>query len=98
MDSWPIQKVVEPGGNRTEGATDCASQQSALPDLASGGTWGAPLRYIQGLLGHSGLKTTKGYLHSTDKTIRNIGSKIGEAMDGQDQDSQSRVLQRQKAG
>jgi integrase/recombinase XerD len=41
---------------------------------------GVSLRYIQELLGHSDLKTTKGYLHSTEATIRNIGKKISEVM------------------
>jgi len=40
---------------------------------------GVSLRYIQDLLGHSDLKTTKIYLHSTEKTIRDIGQKIKEA-------------------
>jgi integrase len=40
---------------------------------------GVPLRYIQELLGHSDLKTTLGYLHSTKKTIRDIGIKISES-------------------
>jgi integrase len=39
---------------------------------------GVSVRYIQELLGHSDLKTTKGYLHSTEKTIRDIGQKITE--------------------
>jgi len=41
---------------------------------------GVPLRYIQDLLGHSDLKTTKIYLHSTEKTILDIGVKISEAI------------------
>jgi site-specific recombinase XerD len=40
---------------------------------------GVSLRYIQELLGHSALKITKIYLHSTEKTIRYIGMKIAEA-------------------
>jgi site-specific recombinase XerD len=40
---------------------------------------GVSLRYIQDLLGHSDLKTTKIYLHTTEKTIRDIGMKITEA-------------------
>lgn len=42
---------------------------------------GVSLRYIQELLGHSDLKTTKIYLHSTEKTIRDVGIKISEAME-----------------
>ena len=42
---------------------------------------GVSLRYIQELLGHSDLQTTKGYLHSTEKTIRDIGKKISEVME-----------------
>jgi len=45
---------------------------------------GVSLRYIQELLGHSDLKTTIIYLHSTEKTIRNIGEKISESMKAQD--------------
>jgi site-specific recombinase XerD len=41
---------------------------------------GVPLRYIQDLLGHSDPKTTKIYLHSTEKTIRDVRMKISEAM------------------
>jgi integrase/recombinase XerD len=45
---------------------------------------GVSIRYIQDLLGHSDLKTTRGYLHSTDATIRNIGKKITEAREGRE--------------
>ena len=46
---------------------------------------GVPERYIQELLGHANRKTTRGYLHSTEKTIRDIGKKISEIM-GNDKD------------
>jgi site-specific recombinase XerD len=42
---------------------------------------GVSLRYIQDLLGHSDLQTTKIYLHTTEKTIRDIGNKISAAME-----------------
>ena len=48
---------------------------------------GVPLRYIQDLLGHSDLETTKIYLHSTEKTIREIGSKISEVMEQETQEN-----------
>jgi integrase len=41
---------------------------------------GIPLRYIQELLDHSDLKTTKIYLHEAADTIGAISAKIGEAM------------------
>jgi integrase/recombinase XerD len=44
---------------------------------------GVPLRYIQALLGHFDLKTTIGYLHSPEGTIRDIGKKIETVWDEQ---------------
>ena len=42
---------------------------------------GIPLRYIADLLGHADIETTKIYLVDTAKQIREIGSKISEAME-----------------
>jgi len=39
------------------------------------------LKYIQEILGHSDLKTTGGYIHLTQSTIRKIGEKITETME-----------------
>jgi integrase len=40
-----------------------------------------PLRPIQELLDHASLKTTKVYLHSTDRTLRDIGKLIDDAIE-----------------
>jgi site-specific recombinase XerD len=55
------------------------SSRHSLASLLEGK--GFSLRYIQDLLGHSDLKTTKGYLHSPEKIIRDIGNAITEAME-----------------
>jgi integrase len=39
---------------------------------------GVPLRYIGDMLGHSSLKTTRGYLHTISGAINDMGAKIDE--------------------
>jgi len=52
-----------------------------MPRILEPYTKSISIRYIQELLGHSDMKTTKIYLHSTEKTIRDIGKKIYETME-----------------
>jgi integrase len=70
---WLKRAGIEPGGRKI---TPHSSRHSLASLLEAKGV---SLRYIQELLGHSDLKTTKIYLHSTEKTIREIGQKISEA-------------------
>jgi integrase len=46
---------------------------------------GIPIRYIQEILGHSDEETTKIYLHSPEKMIREVGKKISEARKDKDE-------------
>jgi integrase/recombinase XerD len=52
---------------------------------------GVALRYIQEMLGHSKLETTKIYLHTPDNIIREMGSKIMEAKNEQKQKEEQAV-------
>ncbi|MDR0586029.1 MAG: tyrosine-type recombinase/integrase [Treponema sp.] len=70
---WLDRAGIEPGGRKIVPHSSRHSLASLLEER------GVSLRYIQELLGHSDLKTTKIYLHSTEKTIRDIGKKITEA-------------------
>jgi integrase len=67
---WLKRAGIELGGRRIVPHSSRHSLASLLEAR------GVSLRYIQELLGHSDLKTTKIYLHSTEKTIRDIGMKI----------------------
>jgi integrase len=69
---WLERAGIELGGRKIVPHSARHSLASLLEEK------GVSLRYIQELLGHSDLKTTKGYLHSTEKTIRDIGQKITE--------------------
>jgi integrase/recombinase XerD len=70
---WLKRAGIELGGRKIVPHSARHSLASLLEEK------GVSLRYIQELLGHSDLKTTKIYLHSTEKTIREIGQKITEA-------------------
>jgi integrase len=70
---WLKRAGIELGGRKIVPHSSRHSLASLLEEK------GVSLRYIQELLGHSDLKTTKIYLHSTEKTIRDIGKKIIEA-------------------
>jgi integrase/recombinase XerD len=72
---WLKNAGIELGGRRIVPHSSRHSLASLLEER------GVSLRYIQELLGHSDLKTTKIYLHSTEKTIRDIGNKISEVME-----------------
>jgi integrase/recombinase XerD len=72
---WLKRAGIELGGRRIVPHSSRHSLASLLEER------GVSLRYIQELLGHSDLQTTKIYLHSTEKTIRDIGKKISEVME-----------------
>jgi integrase/recombinase XerD len=74
---WLKQAGIDPGGRKIVPHSARHSLASLLEER------GISLRYIQEMLGHSDLKTTKIYLHSTEKTIREIGKKISEARLGE---------------
>ncbi|ULQ59210.1 site-specific integrase [Brucepastera parasyntrophica] len=66
---------LQAAGIKTEGRN--ISPHSSRHSLASLlEEKGVPLRYIQDLLGHSDLKTTKGYLHTAQGSINNIAKEI----------------------
>ena len=75
FDQWLKRAGIELGGRRIVPHSARHSLASLLEAR------GVSLRYIQDLLGHSDLKTTMGYLHSTKETIRIVGKKISEAME-----------------
>jgi integrase/recombinase XerD len=72
---WLARAKIETGGHKIVPHSSRHFLASILEER------GVSLRYIQDLLGHSDLKTTKIYLHSTEKTIRDIGSRIDAVME-----------------
>ena len=75
FSKWLNRAGIELSGRRIVPHSSRHSLASLLEDR------GESIRHIQELLGHSDLKTTKIYLHSTEKTIRDIGRKISEVME-----------------
>ncbi|MDR3130675.1 MAG: site-specific integrase [Treponema sp.] len=73
---WLARAGIELNGRQLVPHSSRYSLASVLEDR------GVSLRYIQDLLDHSDLKTTKNYLHSTKKTIREIGTKIDSVIEG----------------
>jgi integrase len=89
---WMVRAGIDLNGRRIVPHSARHSLASILEER------GVSLRYIQDMLGHSDLKTTKIYLHSTEKTIRDIGSKIDAVMDGAKESTQPPALQIQRVG
>jgi integrase len=48
---------------------------------------GVPLRYIGDMLGHSDLKTTRGYLHTVSGAINDMGNKINGMAKGAEEET-----------
>jgi integrase/recombinase XerD len=82
---WLERAGIELGGRKIVPHSARHSLASLLEEK------GVSLRYIQELLGHSDLKTTKIYLHSTEKTIRDIGQNITE--DREKKETEQKVVQ-----
>jgi integrase len=70
LPKWLERAGIELNGRRIVPHSARHSLASALEAR------GVPLRYIGDMLGHSSLKTTKGYLHTVSGAINDMGSKI----------------------
>jgi len=77
FEKWLTRANIDLRGRRITPHSSRHTLASILEDR------GESIRHIQELLGHSDFETTKIYLHSTDKTIRNIGKTISQAMEQQ---------------
>jgi site-specific recombinase XerD len=75
--SWNVRQWFKRAGIELNGRS--ITPHSARHSLASVlENQGVPLRYIQELLGHSDLKTTKGYLHTPSSVINEITSSLSK--------------------
>jgi integrase/recombinase XerD len=70
LPRWFKQAGIELNGRKIVPHSARHSLASALEAR------GVPLRYIGDMLGHSSLKTTKGYLHTVSGAINDMGNKI----------------------
>jgi len=75
LNRWINRSGIELGGRKIVPHCSRHSLASILE------VRNVPLRYIQELLGHKDLKTTIGYLPSTEETFRAVGERISEAME-----------------
>jgi integrase/recombinase XerD len=82
---WLARAKIETNGRNIVPHSSRHSLASILEER------GVSLRYIQDLLGHSDLATTRIYLHSTVKTIRDIGRKIDTVMTGDENSEIQRI-------
>jgi integrase len=81
-----LPKWLEKAGIKVEGRriVPHSSRHSTASILESDGV---SLRYIQKLLGHSRMETTKGYLHEPAQTMNRIGKKMSKAIVQQEEQS-----------
>jgi integrase len=70
LPTWFERAGIESNGRKIVPPSARHSIASALEAR------GVPLRYIGDMLGHSSLKTTKGYLHTVSGAINDMGAKI----------------------
>jgi integrase len=75
LKKWLSRAGIELNGRNITPHSSRHSLASILEDH------GEPLRHIQELLDHRSMKTTKKYLHSTVKTIRDVAAKIDDVIE-----------------
>jgi site-specific recombinase XerD len=84
LPKWLEQAGIELNGRKIVPHSARHSLASALEAK------GVPLRYIGDMLGHSSLKTTKGYLHTVSGAINDMGSKINGMAKGEEKKTEEK--------
>jgi site-specific recombinase XerD len=82
LPRWLKQAGIELNGRKIVPHSARHSIASALEAK------GVPLRYIGDMLGHSSLKTTRGYLHTVSGAINDMGSKIDGMAQGAEKEEE----------